>query len=303
MAQLWEISDLIVDYDAESLRRRPVRRSEVVETLRDNGQQWAARIAGRLPAHNDVLDAQAVDELLFRAHAEIQRLNEEFRQGERVWALLRPLVEVLRARDVAPIRVVDVGCGLGYVIRWLAREHNAQDIEWIGVDLNDALVRAADRLAREEGLDCRFRHANAFRLDEPAHVYLSSGVVHHFRGEGLHQFFAEQRELSPYAFMHFDIQPSWASPIGAFLFHRARCQEAICRHDGYSSAIRAHGGDTLLEAAAGADERYRVRLFDNNEGWLPVFRVMQAVVGTRDDVDGAWVDRLGEMARRLGEAR
>lgn len=302
MRELWEISDLVVDYDAQTLQRRPVRRSHVVSTLRDNGQRWAARIAAGFPAEDDILDPVAVDTMLCRVHAEIQRLSEEFCQGQRIWTLLQPLVEVLRKRGTNPIRVVDVGCGIGYVVRWLAREHEDDDIEWIGVDLNQALVSAAKQLAEEEGLRCSFRHANAFALEQPAHVFLSSGVVHHFRGEGLHRFFAEQRSRKPCAFMHFDIQPSWASPVGAFLFHRARCLEAICRHDGYCSAIRAHRGDVLMDAAGDPEREMKVRLFDNNEGWIPLFRVMQAVVGMRRDLDEDWRNHLGSTARRLGDA-
>ncbi len=301
MRELWEISDLVVDYDAESLERRPVRRSQVVATLRDNGQRWAARIASRLPADDDVLDPDAVDRLLFRAHAEIQRLSEEFCQGERIWKVLGPLVEILRRQGVNPIRVVDVGCGLGYVVRWLARSHPDDDIQWLGVDLNKALVTGARRLAGEEGLQCQFRHANAFTLEQSAHVFLSSGVIHHFRGDGLRSFFAEQRYQEPFAFMHFDIQPSWASPVGAFLFHRARCQEALCRHDGYCSAIRAHTGDVLLDAARDPEEKFNVRLFDNNERLIPVFRVMHALVGIRRELDDAWCTALGSNARRLGK--
>lgn len=301
MGQLWEISDLIVDYDPETLQRRPVRRSEVVEKLRDNDQRWAARVAGRIRADGDVLDPVAVDRLLFRAHAEIQQLSEDFCQADRVWTLLEPLLEVLRAGGVDPVRVVDVGCGLGYLMRWLAREYDTPHIEWLGVDLNAALVRAARRLAAGENLNCEFRHANAFRLDQRADVFLSNGVLHHMRGEALDRFFAEQRELSPYAFIHFDIQPSWASPIGAFLFHRARCQEAICRHDGYCSALRAHSGEVLEAAASAPGDPFRVRLFDNMEGWSPIFRAMHAVVGIREDVDEPWRDALGAVARRLGE--
>lgn len=303
MGELWEISDLVVDYDAQTLERRPVRRSEVVARLRDNGQGWAARIASKMPVDDqDVLDPRAVDGVLFRAHAEIQRLSEEFCQGRRIRTLLSPLVACLRDRGVNPIRVVDVGCGIGYVIRWLAREVPGEDIEWIGVDLNEALIHAADRLAGEEGLNCRFSHANAFRLEEPAHVFLSSGVIHHFRGEGLRDFFAAQRSRQPYAFMHFDIQPSWASPIGAFLFHQARFQEALSRHDGYCSALRAHRGRVLLEAAADPDGQFKVCLFDNRESLLPFFRVMHAVVGVRPELDGPWREGLGPVARRLGEA-
>ncbi len=303
MGELWEISDLVVDYDPESLERRAVQRSNVVSTLRANGQRWAARIASRLPARDDVLDPVAVDRVLLRSHAEIQRLSEEFCQGQRVWTLLGPLIERLRERGVDPIRVVDIGCGLGYVVRRLAFDHRAPDIEWIGVDLNRTLVDAARQLARREALDCRFHHANAFALEQQAHVFLSSGVIHHFRGEALGRFFAEQRRLSPYAFIHFDIQPSWASPIGAFLFHRARFQEPLSQHDGYCSARRAHSGEVLLEAASEPEGEFTTRLFDNQQGLLPIFRVMHAAVGVRSDIDAAWRASLGRLVGRLGEAR
>jgi SAM-dependent methyltransferase len=301
MRELWEISDLVVDYDPSSLERRPVRRSEVVSTLAENGQRWAARIAGRFPAHDDILDPTVIDRLLLRSHAEIQRLSEEFCQGDRIWSLLGPLIKCLRRRGVDPIRIVDIGCGLGYVVRRLAHDHPDPDLEWIGVDLNRSLVQAAQSVAEREDIDCDFRHANAFSLEQPAHVFLSSGVVHHFRGDALAHFFAEQRRLEPYAFIHFDIQPSWASPIGAFLFHRARFQEALSRHDGFCSALRAHRGERLIEAASGHGAGFDVRLFDNSKGWLPIFRVMQAVVGMREDLAAEWRTALGPTARRLGD--
>lgn len=300
MRELWEISDLIVDYDPQTLERRQVKKSEVVARLTDNRQRWAARIASTLPTRDDILDPDAVDLVLFRAHAEIQRLSEEFRQERRVWTLLGPLVDCLRERGISPIRVVDVGCGVGYLIRALARDHAAEDIEFWGVDLNKALIDAADKLAREEELPAQFHHANAFRLDAPAHIFLSSGTIHHFRGDALSAFFADQRRLKPQAFLHFDIQPSWASPVGAFLFHRARFQEALSRHDGYCSALRAHPGPTLLDAAADPDGSFRCRLFDHHGGLLPIFRVMQAIVGVREDLEAPWLERLGSVTRRLG---
>ncbi|MFP4601096.1 MAG: class I SAM-dependent methyltransferase [Persicimonas sp.] len=303
MSELWEISDLVVDYDPESLERRAVKRSTVVSTLRDNGQRWGARIASQIPARDDVLDPVAVDHVLLRSHAEIQRLSEEFCQDQRVWTLLGPLIECLRQRGVDPIRVVDIGCGLGYVVRRLALDHSAPDIEWIGVDLNRTLVDAARQIARREDLDCRFHHANAFALDHQAHIFLSSGVIHHFRGDALRQFFAEQRSLEPHAFIHFDIQPSWASPIGAFLFHRARFREPLGQHDGYCSALRAHSGDVLLEAAGDPGGEFTTRLFDNQQGLLPIFRVMHAVVGVQSALDAPWRASLGRIAGRLGESR
>src|SRR5579863_443806 len=131
-----EISDLIVDYDVETLERRPVRRDDAVDRLAKNGQRWAARYVSALPAPRGVLDADACDAILLRSHAELQRLSEEFLQADRVRALLLPVLDVLRGAKVPPpYRVVDVGCGLGYLVRALAAHGRlGRDVELLGCD-------------------------------------------------------------------------------------------------------------------------------------------------------------------------
>ncbi len=117
-----EITDLLWPLDAEG-RRLPVVQAEVVSQLAGLGQRRAGRIVARMPAAGGLLDAGYVDELGFRVHCELQRLEEELQFGRRVAALLSPLLAPL-ARDLpgrgGGVRVVDVGCGLGYVVRWLA---------------------------------------------------------------------------------------------------------------------------------------------------------------------------------------
>lgn len=293
--ELIEISDKIVDFDPVTLARRPVARDEVVAFFRQRGQRWAARQVASLQvdAHGLLLP-DAVDRLLCEAHAEIQLLAEETLQGERVWRVLEPLLEPLlamqRARGEeeqgAPLRIVDVGCGLGYVTRWLAMHHPLDHVRYVGVDFNPALVQAATRIADRDGVAsrCEFAVANAFTMNEPAHLYTSTGVIHHFRGEqSLGGFFRAQyaREESA-GFVHFDIQPSWLSPIGAWIFHQSRFKVRLGRHDGYFSALRAHSSRTLGEAAAReAGPEHTVAMLDSAAGLSPIFRIMHAVVGLR----------------------
>lgn len=302
MGDLLEISDLIVDYDVETLERRPVRRDEVVERLRANGQRRAARYVATLPATDGVLDAEACDGVLLRAHVELQRLNEEFLQAERVRRVLLPLLDAMRAHGVpTPYRVVDVGCGIGYVIRALAAHGRlGRDVELIGCDMNVALVRAAQALAEKEHLSCELRVANAFTLAEPAHVFISTGVVHHFRGDGLRAFFKGQ--ASAWGFVHHDIQPSVLSPVGSWVFHQARMREPLAQHDGVVSAARVHSAQALLEAAR-AETALECRAFDQARSFLSVaVRPMHAVLGARREVFAEWVTRLGPLASRLGAA-
>lgn len=298
-----EISDFIVDFDPDTLRRRPVAKRPVVDAFAARGNRRAARVVADLPADGDgVLDPAAVDRVLLAAHYELQQMSEEFYHGRRVYEFLRPLLAALRAGGAPPpYRVVDVGCGIGYVVRWLAaRTDLAAEAELIGADYNAALVAEARRLAEIEGLPCPFVVANAFRLPQAATVYLSTGVVHHFRGDALRDFFGQHDRPGSLAFAHFDLQPTPWGPVGSLLFHRVRMRLPLARHDGVASAVRAHPAADLLAAARAGAPGFVAGTFGARLGRLPVPRVMHAVVGVRPGFRGALVEALGPRAGRLG---
>jgi SAM-dependent methyltransferase len=297
-----EISDLVIAYDPATLERLPVRRDEVIAALEQHGMRTAARLVARWPHEGGVLDAPFVDAVLLRAHHELQRLSEEFRQGERMRVLLVPLLDVLRSTGMpGPYRIVDVGCGLGYVVRWLASLGSlGSDVKLVGCDYNATFVRFASRLAAEEELACDFVVENAFRLDAPATIFTSTGVLHHFRGEGLDQFLAEQGASDAVAFVHCDTKPSYLAHLGSFIFHYARMREPLARHDGVLSAVRAHTGHVLTRAARRVCPGFGVAMYDGERELLPVLKVMHALVGVRRELTDAYVERLGPLARRLG---
>jgi len=272
-----EISDVVVDYDPTTLARRDVIKREAIDRL----PRKAQRIASVLAARGETFDPDVVDGVLLRSHLELQRLHEEFRVGELMRQLLVPVIDLVARAHDGPIRVVDLGCGLGFITRWLAR-HGKLDgrIELIGADYNRTLVRAAQRLADEEGLGCRFVVANAFALTEPAHVVISTGVLHHFRGEALAAVFREHARSGVAAFVHLDIRPSFIAPIGSWIFHRARMREPLAQFDGYWSTVRAHHARTLVAAAREANA-YTLATIDTRAGLLALIRIFQAVVGVR----------------------
>lgn len=281
-----EITDLLVDVGPDG-ERRPVRRADVVDACRAAGDRWGARIAGTLPAPDGWLDAERVDRLRVVVHGEIQRLSEEFRQGERMAAHLRPVLDALRAAAVTPpYRVVDVGCGTGYVVRWLAAHADrlGPDVELVGVDLDAALVAEARRLAAAEGLNGRFAVADAFALDEPATVLISTGVLHHFRGPDLDRFFAAHERSPALAFVHVDFQPSAIAGFGAWLFHRARMRLALSRHDGIRSAQRAHPSERLLDAATTSAPSFTTVVSRRRVRGTPFPCVLADLVGERPEV-------------------
>jgi SAM-dependent methyltransferase len=294
-----EISDLVVAYDAATLARLPVRRDDVLSELLRHGMGRAARIVAPWPAPGGVLDADFVDGVLLRAHHELLRLSEEFQQGKRVHAILQPVLEALRAGGVPPpYRVVDVGCGLGFVVRWLAAKGDlGADVTLVGCDYNAALIGRAQALAAEERLACRFAVANAFRLAEPATVFMSTGVMHHFRGDSLPRFLAQQ--ANAHAFVHSDIKPTYLAPLGSWLFHKARMREPLAHHDGVLSALRAHAGAALVAAARASCLDLAVGLLDGRREAVPVLRVMQALVGVRRTLLPRFAERLGPLAGRI----
>ncbi|MCA9630557.1 MAG: class I SAM-dependent methyltransferase [Myxococcales bacterium] len=305
-----EITDLLIRYDPDTLERGRVRRDVVVDFFEQTGNRQAARIARKLPADSaGYYEEPEIDALFVEVHTELQRLHEEFLHGERLLNLLRPLVEALVASGVDALRVVDVGCGTGFVVRWLAACAGFDEgVSLTGCDYNRALIEAANEAKRAEGLRCDFVIGNAFRLREPAHIYLSMGVVHHFRGPDLEAFFEQQCGRETLAFIHFDIAPTWLAPLGAWLFHVARMRTAIARHDGVLSALRAHSDETLLGAArraarghAAPGHQLETALYAVPSRWLPITRIVRPVVGIRTEYKDAWMDRMGERARLFEE--
>src|SRR5215217_3690004 len=219
-----EISDAIVSFDPITLQRKPVKKADVLVQFKELRNHEAVRIVERIPERDGVLDPAAVDKILITSHCEMQRMSEEFQHGKRVAELLKPILDALRDGGVQnPIRIVDIGCGTGFVIRWLAASGSlGDDVQLRGVDFNVALVNEAKRLATMENLRCKFEVANAFRLDEPATVFLSTGILHHFRNESLSYLLQQHCRPATCAFVHFDFHSSPMAPLGSWLFHVVR---------------------------------------------------------------------------------
>ncbi|WP_409496565.1 class I SAM-dependent methyltransferase [Amycolatopsis sp. cmx-11-12] len=297
MAML-EISDLVVEWDAHTGERIAVRRAEVVARLRAAGDRRAARMVRRMPVTGEFLEPVAVDRLLVRVHTELQRLNEELHMAQRFAELLVPMLTAVRASG-SRLRVVDVGCGLGFMVRNLAASGVlGPDVELVGVDFNRALVAEATRLAEAERLSCTFVCADAFALAEEATVYLSSGVLHHFAADKLPEFFRAQDRAGTLAFIHYDIAATRLAPLGAWLFHRARMREPLGRHDGVVSARRAHGDEVVMSAAAAA-AGMNTFLFEPFRHTNPFCAAMRAVVGIRPALIADFRRALGRRARGL----
>jgi SAM-dependent methyltransferase len=299
-----EITDLIVQHDPSTLRRLPVSKQSVINVFAESGNHKALRAVRALPAKDGWLDGEEIDALLLTVHWEMQRLAEEFYHGHRVWEVLKPLIAAIRSTgSQETLRIVDVGCGIGYTSRWLAArvslaEHN---LEVTGIDLNWTLVSEANRLAAAERLPCRFEHGDAFSGENSNHIFLSTGVMHHFRGKDLEEFLRRHERPDTKAFLHFDFQPWLLAPLGSLFFHNLRMRTAIARHDGVLSAARAYDAKTLVGAARNGAPGFASGIYGAKIWGTPAPRVFHALAGVRREFAAEFRRQLGRHAGRLGE--
>ncbi len=288
---------MITRHDVTTGARLPVVRDDVISTLRAAGDRRAVRIVSSLPHRNGILVGDAVDRLLIRTHTELQRLNEELRIAEQLVELLVPLLTAVSRPGLRP-RIVDVGCGIGYMIRWLAARGSLGDVDLCGVDFNTALVEHASQLASRERLSCRFIRGDAFTLSEQATVFISTGVLHHVSRTELPVFFRAQERAGAQAYCHFDIAATKLAPIGAWIFHRARMREPLGRHDGVVSARRAHDDHALMTAAGSADGVVPL-LYRPVEHTNPFCASVRPIIGIRAPHVGSFRQALGPASRHL----
>ena len=283
---LLEITDLLWQPDGHG-GSRPARGAEIRAALLERGQHRAARIVARMPSSRGTIDAEYLKALAIRVHCELLRLSEELQFGRRVQAQLAPILTDLRTTSDDAIRIVDLGCGLGFVLRSLAASSGlGPDVQLVGVDLNSALTERARDLARQERLTCQFicddaMHPQAAVQDAARTVVISSGLMHHIPERSLPDFFAAQARLGVAAFAHWDIAPCLWSTLGAWIFHQARMREPVSRHDGVISARRAYPAAALDAAARAGAPDYDPQVLEGSR-WHPrSLDVLRPVVGIR----------------------
>jgi len=299
-----EITDVIVRHNPQTLEREPVRKQEILEIFQRYGNRRAIRAVQELPDWDGVLVDCVVDRTILAVHWEMQRLAEEFYHGQRVWEIARAAVVALRKNGfLKTIRIVDVGCGIGYTTRWLAAKIPAreQGLEFVGVDLNSTLIREANRLAEAEKLDCKFVHGEAFSPQLAGNIVISTGVVHHFRGVALEDFLRRHEREQTQAFFHFDFQPWVLAPVGSWFFHWLRMRTAIARHDGVLSAARAHTAETLVRAARKCSSGFAAGIYGARIWNTAAPRVFHTLVALRRPLMAEFRAQLGRRAGRLGD--
>ena len=135
-------------------------------------------------------------------------------------AKLDLLAELLRLRP--GMRVLDVGCGWGGSLTYLAKRYG---VTGLGISLVPQQCEYAQRRADRHGVPLRFRpsHWQDLAADEPFDAVMTSGVVVHFAS--LHDYFVRARD--------------WLRPGGRLLDEEMHLLSPDVRHDAVARSSRA----------------------------------------------------------------
>ena len=104
-------------------------------------------------------------------------------------ARVKAIAEYLSLRS--GMRVIDIGCGPGYLLRHLPR-----GIDYIGFDIDQAYIDHARRAFGQLGrFHCRYFDADAAREFAGADVVMMNGVLHHISDQELGGILANVRDV------------------------------------------------------------------------------------------------------------
>ena len=122
-------------------------------------------------------------------YADVDRIYRTLSPDQIPWNSETPpdeLIRLVREGTVRPCRAVDLGCGAGNYVIWLA----LQGFEVTGIDSSPMAIRMAQEHAEKAGARCRFVVANLLGdLHEVAETFDFA-----YDWEFLHHIFPEDRE-------------------------------------------------------------------------------------------------------------
>jgi hypothetical protein len=145
--------------------------------------------------------------------------------------------------------------------------------------------------------------SRCFSGEHSNHILLSTGVIHHFRGNALLEFLRHHEQSETKAFLHFDFQPWVLAPFGSWFFHYLRMRTAIARHDGVLSTARAHDARTLTEAVRTSAPGFATGIYGAKIWRTSIPRVFHTLVGVRHELVTEFRRQLGHHAIRLDQLR
>ncbi len=120
--------------------------------------------------------------------------DERYKTGNTPWEIHRPdqsLMEFIKEHKLTPCRAIDIGCGTGSNLIWLA-QHSFQAT---GYDLSPLAIEKARQKAADAGVDCSFINSDFLAEDIPAASFdfaFDRGCFHHIREHDKRLVFAKK---------------------------------------------------------------------------------------------------------------
>ncbi len=179
-------------------------------------------------------------------------LANRFFGGRR--AILRELRDVLAgARSTTPLRLLDIGTGLGDIPAAATRMAAG-----LGTPLQTIGLELAPHLAREASHVCAAAVAGDALLlpfaDRSVDIVTCSQVLHHFENDGAEALLRECTRVASRAVIIGDLRRSWLAVAGLWTSSFALGFHPVSRHDGVVSILRGftrHDLGALVERATG----------------------------------------------------
>ena len=137
------------------------------------------------------------------------------------------------------IKIADVGCGDGYLLRQLARKTAAAgfDIQWVGYDFSETACSLATEKARADGVNVRFEVLDilASEIPEKFDVILNSLFLHHFEADDVQTILTRFRDATTQGFIVEDLRRTVLGYLLAWVCGRLLTRSPIVHYDGVVS--------------------------------------------------------------------
>ncbi|MEN8789852.1 MAG: methyltransferase domain-containing protein [Flavobacteriaceae bacterium] len=200
----------------------------------------------------EIMDQGSMElDVLAAAYRDINRSNQFLGGFSASYKVLRRLI--LSDRKSGTVRVLDMGCGDGGMLRHLARQFRKLEIpiEFLGLDLNtDAIA-----LARQNSIgypEIRYESANIlnYQGETSRHDYvLCTLTLHHFNDNEIPGVIGACQSSCHRAVIINDLQRSKSAYYLFKIFSAIFIRSAVASNDGLVSIRKAFRKNELLEVS------------------------------------------------------
>ncbi len=217
-------------------------------------------------------DIEIMDDLA----CEGEVVNQTLRELETINKLLGGNYVTINALDkLIPgdsrrVRIADLGCGSGEMLRLIYRwaKRKRIEVELIGYDANPFIAEYAARHTPEEW-NIQFRAIDIFSdqfASEKFDIILGTLFFHHFSNEQLAYFFRQIKVQASLGFVINDIHRHWFAYYSIKGLTKAMSKSEMVQHDAPLSVMRAFSRTDLQTIMEKAEiEKFTLR-------WMWAFR-------------------------------